>query len=95
MCRQERVWTSQPLTTHECTYNSIHLRDNSASHDLFTLGILDDDMAKINKLYTFGILCIGMGIGSTAVNKIMKPDMSIPVPKTTTTTTSNQDNDKN
>ncbi|KAI7874174.1 hypothetical protein K492DRAFT_211726 [Lichtheimia hyalospora FSU 10163] len=77
---------SQPPTTSALTTPA----NNSASHDLGSSCILDD-MAKINKLYTFGILCIGMGVGSTAVNKIMKPDMSIPVRKATT---NNHDNEK-
>ncbi|KAI7848034.1 hypothetical protein BDC45DRAFT_610583 [Circinella umbellata] len=35
-------------------------------------------MAQISKLYTFAALCAGMAAGSTGVNKIMKPDMTIP-----------------
>ncbi|KAI8335345.1 hypothetical protein BC941DRAFT_514849 [Chlamydoabsidia padenii] len=32
-------------------------------------------MAKVNKFYLFLTLCSGMAIGSTAVNRIMKPEM--------------------
>ncbi|ORZ01268.1 hypothetical protein BCR43DRAFT_512165 [Syncephalastrum racemosum] len=38
-------------------------------------------MARINKLYTFIALSAGMATGSTLVNKIMKPDMTIPQPQ--------------
>ncbi|KAI8078708.1 uncharacterized protein BX664DRAFT_362282 [Halteromyces radiatus] len=32
-------------------------------------------MAKANKFYIFLTLCSGMAIGSTIVNKVMKPEM--------------------
>jgi len=31
-----------------------------------------------SKIYTFVALCAGMAAGSTLVNRIMKPDMTIP-----------------